>query len=86
MPPALLGLQDLRRLLEECAGVADEPDRGGDFCDADLQDLGYDSIAVMEVAARITREYGLEIDDEALAGATTPRLLLDLVNGSPQRQ
>lgn len=81
-----LELQDLHRIFRESAGVPAEADMDGDIADTDFDELGYDSVALMEVAARITREYGLAIDDEALASATTPRLLLDLVNGSPQRQ
>ena len=86
MPHTRLELQDLRRILRESAGAAAEADIDGDISNRDLQDLGYDSIAIMEVVARIGREYGLSIDDEALADATTPGMLLNLVNGSSQRQ
>lgn len=86
MSQTQLDLQDLRRLLRESAGIASAADLDGDISDACFEDLGYDSIAIMEVAARITREYRLTIDDEALFKANTPRLLLGLVNGSPQDQ
>jgi act minimal PKS acyl carrier protein len=77
----ILVLAELRRLLTEGAGVSQGVDMDGDIADASFADLGYDSIAVMEIASRITSTYGVPIEDEALAGATTPRLLLDLVNG-----
>lgn len=87
MPHTRLQLQDLRRILRESAGVAAEADIDGDISDTDFQDLGYDSIAIMEVATRISREYGVPIDDDALGEATTPRMLLELVNnGSQHRQ
>jgi len=35
----------------------------------------------MQIATRITSEYGIPIDDDALLEARTPRLLLELVNG-----
>ncbi|HEX5120993.1 MAG TPA: acyl carrier protein [Pseudonocardiaceae bacterium] len=76
-----LGLADLRRLLTESAGVSQGVDMDGDIADASFDDLGYDSIALMEIAARITSTYGVPIEDDALAEATTPRLLLELVNG-----
>lgn len=82
MPQTVMGLSDLRRMLAESAGVSQGVDLDGDIVDADFQELGYDSIVVMEVAARITSRYGIPIDDEALGEARTPRLLLDLVNGS----
>jgi act minimal PKS acyl carrier protein len=73
-------LQDLRRILLECAGADEGVDLDGNILDTEFLDLGYDSLALMETAARITRDYGIPIADEALTAATTPRLLLDLVN------
>jgi act minimal PKS acyl carrier protein len=81
MPDKAMDLNDLRRIFEESAGVDPEVDLGGDIYDMKFQDLGYDSVAVMEVAARITREYGVTIGDEIFTEATTPRLLLAAVNG-----
>jgi act minimal PKS acyl carrier protein len=81
MPDKALDLNDLRRIFQESAGVDQDVNLDDDIYDTEFQDLGYDSVAVMEVAARITRDYGVTIDDEALADATTPRLLLDAVNG-----
>ncbi|MEV0660647.1 acyl carrier protein [Actinomadura luteofluorescens] len=81
MPDKALDLNDLRRIIQESAGVDQGVDLDDDISDIEFQELGYDSIAVMEVAARITRDYGVTIDDETLADATTPRLLLDAVNG-----
>jgi acyl carrier protein len=76
-----LELGELRRMLAESAGVSQGVDIDGDILDTEFQDLGYDSIAIMEIASRITSQYGIRIDDEVLAGAATPRRLLDLVNG-----
>jgi act minimal PKS acyl carrier protein len=82
MPDKTLELHDLRRILREGAGIDEGVDIDGDILDTGFKELGYDSLAIMETAARITREYKISIDDEALVEATTPRLLLDLVNGS----
>jgi len=77
-----IALPDLRRILLEGAGAAQGVDLDGEILDSNFEELGYDSIAIMETAARISREYGVAIDDEALLDARTPRLLLDLVNAA----
>lgn len=81
MPDQTIDLADLRRILREAAGVDHDVDLDGDMLDTEFDALGIDSLAVMETAAKITREYGVEIDDDELTQATTARLLLDLVNG-----
>lgn len=82
MSDKLIALPDLRRILLEGAGAVQGIDLDGEILDSNFEDLGYDSIAIMETAARISREYGVAIDDEALLDARTPRLLLDLVNAA----
>jgi minimal PKS acyl carrier protein len=77
--------RDLWRLLRESGGAVDA-DLDGEILDTEFDDLGYDSIALLETAAKITRDFGIPVDEEALAEATTPRLLLNLVNSSDQRE
>ncbi|MEU3687424.1 MULTISPECIES: acyl carrier protein [Streptomyces] len=48
--------------------------------DVVFQDLGYDSLALLQTTGRIQREYGVELDRDGVASAETPRALLDLVN------
>jgi act minimal PKS acyl carrier protein len=81
MSERLIEISDLRRILQESAGTEQGVDLEGEILDTEFDDLGYDSIALMETAARIAREYGVPIDDDALTCATTPRLLLGLLNG-----
>lgn len=73
-------LADLRRILREGAGADDGVDLDGEILDVAFDDLGYDSIALMETGSRISREYGATIGDDSLTGSTTPRELLALVN------
>lgn len=73
-------LQDLRRILRDGAGADEDVDLDGEILDTAFDDLGYDSIALMETAARISRETGRPISDDALTPSTTPRALLELVN------
>lgn len=71
---------DLSRILKECAGVEPEDAFDGEALDATFDELGYDSVILMETLARITREYRVTLEDDAVTGDTTPRRLIDLVN------
>lgn len=81
MTTPTITLDDLKRILRESAGADEGVDLDGDILDLEFTELGYDSLALMETASRITREYGIALDDDAALAATTPRLLLTVVNG-----
>ncbi|PRX99102.1 acyl carrier protein [Allonocardiopsis opalescens] len=76
-------IDDLRRMLIACAGETRPAALAGDFADRDFEELGYDSLALMETAARIQDAYGVRIPDERVADLRTPRAVLDAVNGAP---
>ncbi|MGW3290684.1 acyl carrier protein [Streptomyces sp. NPDC001002] len=69
-------IDDLRRILAECAGEDEAVDLGGDILDATFADLGYDSLALMETAARIEREFGVAVPEDEFTGTATPRAVL----------
>ncbi|MET0132194.1 MAG: acyl carrier protein [Kibdelosporangium sp.] len=75
-----LTLDDLRRVLREGSGSQEGVDLGVDILDTPFEDLGYDSLALLETTARITREYRVQFDDDAASTAVTPREFLALVN------
>ncbi|MBT2511512.1 acyl carrier protein [Streptomyces sp. ISL-98] len=75
-------LDDLKRVMRECAGEDESVDLDGDILDSPFEDLGYDSLALLETATRIERERGVSVPEEMLSGAKTPRLLLDAVNST----
>jgi act minimal PKS acyl carrier protein len=75
-----LTLTGLMRIMRECAGEYEGMDSGGDILNAEFDALGYDSIALLETAGRIQREYGVSLADDVVAEAKTPRELLGLVN------
>ncbi|MER6084036.1 acyl carrier protein [Streptomyces sp. NPDC001833] len=75
-------LDDLRRILRECAGFDEGLADDAAALDAAFEDLGYDSLALMESAARIQKEFGVVIPDDEITEVETPRALLGLVNGS----
>jgi minimal PKS acyl carrier protein len=72
-------LDDLVRILRSAAGDAGSLD--GDILDTAFDDLGYDSLALLETVSRIERETGASIPDEAVQKMPTPRAALDYVNG-----
>ncbi|MCM6771860.1 acyl carrier protein [Nocardia sp. CDC159] len=74
-------LDDLTRILREAAGADEAVDLSGDILDTPFDDLGYDSIAMLETASRIQVAYKVVLSDDAFIGAETPRELIDLVNG-----
>ncbi|MFF7726122.1 acyl carrier protein [Streptomyces sp. NPDC008001] len=74
-------VDDVRRILVECAGVDDSIDITGDIADRPFDELGYDSLALMESAAQIKQEFGVVVPDDELVEAETPQALIDLVNG-----
>lgn len=75
-----LTLDQLRRILLECAGEDEATNLNGDILDTDFADLGYDSLALLETAGRIQREFNAKLGDDAVIEARTPRALIDLTN------
>ena len=70
-------ITDLRRILRDAAG---EVEPTGDILDVLWDELGYDSLALLETARRIETEHLIRLADTAIIDAATPRALLDLVN------
>jgi minimal PKS acyl carrier protein len=71
-------IDDLRTILINCAGCDDT--LRGDIADASFDELGYDSLALIDTAAMLKREYGVVIPDEQLIELRSPGELLGLIN------
>lgn len=80
----LVTLTDLTRMLRESAGEEEGVDLNGDVIDTPFMDLGYDSLALLQVIGQIQREYGIKIPDDAVVDAETPGALLALINSGRQ--
>lgn len=80
MADKIVELSDLRKILREGAGAEQGVDLDGEILDTSFEELGYDSLALMETASRLSREFGAVVDDEAILTAMTPRRLLTLLN------
>lgn len=79
---AILTIAELRLILIDSAGFDGAADPSADILDTLFEELGYDSLALMESAARIYQQYGVRIADDEITEVETPRALLDLVNGA----
>ncbi|MGW0534439.1 acyl carrier protein [Streptomyces sp. NPDC003032] len=75
-------LEQLTGVLRECAGEDETVDLGGDVLDTSFDELGYDSLAVLQTTGRIERDYGIQLSDDTVAEASTPRLLLEFINAA----
>ncbi|WP_395570337.1 acyl carrier protein [Streptomyces sp. BK79] len=73
-------LDQLKVTLLEGAGTDEGVDLDGDILDTSFEDLGYESLAMLETVSRIEREHGISLDEEAVGEAGTPRALIQLVN------
>ncbi|MCO6008426.1 acyl carrier protein [Actinoallomurus purpureus] len=71
---------DLVRTMRAAAGEDDSIDLDGDILDLEFDELGYDSLAMMETASAVEREFGVELPEEDTAELTTPRAFVDFVN------
>ncbi|WP_105973317.1 acyl carrier protein [Streptomyces geranii] len=77
---ANMTFDDLKAVMSRCTGDVD--DLTPDKLDAAFTDIGYDSLAVLEIASQIQREYSLQIPDEAIEGMQSPQAVIDYVNAS----
>jgi minimal PKS acyl carrier protein len=73
----------LTRLLRESAGVEEGVDLDGNILDTPFVEIGYDSLALLQVTGRIRREFGIDLPDDAVSDAETFRSLLDLIQSAP---
>lgn len=71
---------DLWRILREGAGMDEHIDLKGDGLAMTFEELGYDSVALLETFGRIEREYGLSFEDDAVSRAESPEVLISLVH------
>jgi act minimal PKS acyl carrier protein len=75
-----LTVDDLRRIFRDSAGVEEGVDLNGDIIDKGFDELGYDSVALLEASRQIEREFGIQLGDATIQEAKTPRSLIATVN------
>ncbi|MEU5400844.1 acyl carrier protein [Streptomyces sp. NPDC005963] len=79
--PSELTLPELTDIMRECAGEDEAlTSHEGDIGEVELEFLGYDSLALMEAASRVKRQYGVELSDDGLAQIRTLNQFVTAVN------
>ena len=76
-------VDEIRRIIIASAG-APEAAVEADFADTSFDELGYESLALMETASAIEREFGVSVPDDLLFEARTPRDLAELVRSAKE--
>lgn len=75
----IMTIEALRGILVECAG-GDADALPRDMVDIPFDELGYDSLVLIEASATLKRQHGVVIPDEQLTELRTPAELLLLIN------
>lgn len=73
-------LNDLIKIMRECAGEDESVNLSGEIAEVNFEELGYDSLALMETASRVQRTYGLSLPEDELAEVCTPAAFVTFVN------
>ncbi|MFJ1974882.1 acyl carrier protein [Streptomyces sp. NPDC087903] len=79
-------LAELGELLLECVGAPEEgmAFEGDEALGTPFLEFGYDSLALLQVTSVINRKYGIVLDDDAVAEAETPQMLLKMIAAAPR--
>ena len=75
-----LTIDRLREIMRGCAGENESIDLNGDIGEISFMDLGYDSLALLEMASNLEREFDVTLEDDSMTGDETPNALIHLVN------
>lgn len=72
-------LSDLVSVLAECGTADAAVPITEEVLDEPFYDLGYDSLLLLQAVDRILDRHGVQVPEEVLELAETPRMLLELV-------
>jgi act minimal PKS acyl carrier protein len=72
-------LDELRAILRHMGGT-DEAALDGDIAEMEFSDLGYDSLALLEMCNQVERRYDIQISDDAVLSMATPTKTVAYIN------
>lgn len=75
-------LDRLTAALRSAAGVVEGVDLDGDILDLTFDDLGYDSLGMLNTIGWIERDLSVKLPDDTVVECTTPRLLIEAVDAA----
>ncbi|WP_410601162.1 acyl carrier protein [Amycolatopsis sp. lyj-90] len=73
-------LDELKEIMRGSAGVEEGVDLDGDIAGVEFGDLGYDSLAVLELLNQVRVRHGVSIPDGAIEEMPTPSAAVVLIN------
>lgn len=73
-------LDDLRAIMRSGGGVDEHVDLDGDIATIGYEEIGYDSLAVLEIQSRIEQQTGLRLPEDAAEHMRTPGDTVGYVN------
>ncbi|MEV5981896.1 acyl carrier protein [Streptomyces sp. NPDC052114] len=76
----MLTLEDLRLILAECAGEDPQELSGEDISDRPFEELGYDSLVLLETSAQLKHRHGVDIPEDVVRELKTARAILEYAN------
>lgn len=71
---------DLKRILTVAAGADDAVELDETVLETPFAELGYDSLAILELAGQVQREFSVPMPDESIDHMVTPRSAVAYVN------
>ena len=71
---------DLTRIIRAAAGVDEALNLDAKILELSFLDLGYDSLAVMETASQVEREFDVVLPEEMMLEIETPTQFIAAVN------
>lgn len=77
-PMHVFSMVHLRTIMREAAGEVEVGD--ADVALTSYLDLGYDSLAMLEISAKIKQGFGVAVSDAAVAVTATPAMTVAAVN------
>jgi minimal PKS acyl carrier protein len=76
-----LTITDVKRILERAAGASADADwHSPEAVGTPFVDMGYDSLAILQMAMGLELEYGVEVGEDRLHDLVTPGDVLVFVN------
>lgn len=73
-------LDDLIQIMRSCAGVDEGTTLDESILDVPYGELGYESLAVLQILSQIELEHGVTLADDAIRHVPTPRKTIEYVN------
>lgn len=78
---ATLSLDELKGIMQSCAGADETVDLTPEGAETSFEELGFDSLAVIEVTTRLAQRFDIHIPDSETSTLDSPARLVDYVNG-----